>query len=134
MKLPIKLMTLRNSVGRSQATVKAQIAPLLAPPIALPAGFFREVVGFTNFREHLFNDKAGIPVSQRIILSATVVWISGSERLPSRTASNLNSRVNCRFGSAMNTSMPEYSIGHDLGVHQTGSGPDEEPGNLGNHV
>jgi len=30
--------------------------------------------------------------------------------------------VNFRFGSAMNTSMPEDSIGSDLGVHQSGSG------------
>src|SRR3989442_1187201 len=30
-KLPIRLITLRNWSGRSQATVKAQIAPLLAP-------------------------------------------------------------------------------------------------------
>jgi len=40
----------------------------------------------------------------------------------SRTASNLNSGVNFRFGSAMNTSMPEHNIGHNLGVHQIGSG------------
>ena len=47
------------------------------------------------------------------------VW---SSLAASRTASNLNSRVNFLFGSAMNTSLPEHSIGHYLGVHQTGSG------------
>jgi hypothetical protein len=39
-----------------------------------------------------------------------------------RTASILNSGVNFLFGSAMNTSVPEDNTGHDLGVHQTGSG------------
>ena len=39
-KLPIMLSTLRNSLGRSHATVKAAIAPELAPPMPRRSGSF----------------------------------------------------------------------------------------------
>jgi hypothetical protein len=39
-KLPIRLRTLRNSFGLSQATVKAAMAPELAPPMPRRSGSF----------------------------------------------------------------------------------------------
>jgi hypothetical protein len=53
--VPIVLNTRRNASGRSQATVKAQIAPELAPPIAQSFGsvetlYFRRTSGSTSSR------------------------------------------------------------------------------------
>jgi len=41
----------------------------------------REVVGFSHFRQHLFNDETCIGVCQGIILSSAIVGVSGSLRV-----------------------------------------------------
>ena len=47
-KLPIHDRTLPNWSGRSQATVKAQMPPLLTPAMARPAGSWRSVTVFST--------------------------------------------------------------------------------------
>ena len=47
-KLPTQVSTLRNSSGRSQATVQAQMPPLLIPAIARPSASWRSLNVFST--------------------------------------------------------------------------------------
>ena len=71
-KLPIQETTLLNSFGRSQATVKAQMPPLLAPEIARLAASCRSFTVFSHLRQDLLEQEARVLVGQRVVLEAAV--------------------------------------------------------------
>ena len=80
------LMTFLNWSGRCQATVKAQIAPLLVPPIARAGWILGQVVGLADLGQHLVHDEARVGIAQRVVLGGAVVRVAGAEILRIRIA------------------------------------------------
>ena len=66
------LRTLRNSLGRSQATVKAAIAPGARAADAAPLRILRDVVVLVQRRHQLVDDHAGVLVVERVVLGRPV--------------------------------------------------------------
>ena len=73
--MPMALKTRRNESGRSQAAVKAQIAPLLAPPMARSFGSFESRIGRPSavglrldLRQQLLDQEAGVVVAEPVVL------------------------------------------------------------------
>ena len=71
-KLPIHETTLLNSFGRSQATVKAQMPPLLAPGDGPARGVVAQLHGLLHLRQDLLEQEARVLVGQRVVLEAAV--------------------------------------------------------------
>ena len=77
--MPIALKTRRKASGRSQAAVNAQIAPLLAPPMArsLPSlrKLDRPAVGgrlLLDFGQQFLEQEPGVIVAQAVVFVAAV--------------------------------------------------------------
>ena len=71
-KLPIHESTLLNSSGRSQATVKAQIPPLLAPAIARLAASWRSFTVFSTSGQDLLEEEACVLIRERVVFETAV--------------------------------------------------------------
>ena len=72
-KLPVHEMTLLNSSGRSQATVKAQMPPLLWPGDRAAGGVVPQLHRLLHFRKDLVEQEARILVRQRVVLETAIV-------------------------------------------------------------
>ena len=66
-------MTLRNWSGRFHATVNAQIAPLLVPPMTRFAGSVVSLYFLADLGKHLLDDEARVGVAHRVVLVGAIV-------------------------------------------------------------
>ena len=71
-KLPTQESTLLNSSGRSQATVNAQMPPLLAPAMARLAAIVAQLHGLLDLGEDLLEQEARVLIGERVVLEAAV--------------------------------------------------------------
>ena len=88
--MPIELKTRRNASGRSQAAVKAQIAPLLAPPMARSLPSRDSLIGrpsdgaqLLDLRQQLLEQEPDVTVAQAVVFEAAIEPIDrpGLDRL-----------------------------------------------------
>ena len=71
-KLPTHESTLRNSSGRSQATVQAQMPPLLMPGDGAAVGVVAELHRLLDLGQDLLEQEPGVLVGERVVLEAPV--------------------------------------------------------------
>ena len=71
-KLPTHERTLRNSLGRSQATVKAQMPPLLTPRDRAAGRVVAQLRRLLDLGQDLFEQEARVLVGERVVLEAAV--------------------------------------------------------------
>ena len=76
-KLPIQLKTFENWSGRCQATVKAQMPPLLRPQMAREAASCLSFTVFPTSGRNFFDEEVGVLIGKGVVLERAVAFAVG---------------------------------------------------------